>query len=129
MVMSQISFTDQRAAGQRYLVAFPIRAEWDDDGGEHIIEEGKTENVGPQGTLVYLQRLLPRVGSRITLHVMDDEQSERLAVTAEVLRLERNAAHPQAALMLVDDLEDWQHLVWQQAAVLINQPEDYDEFD
>ncbi len=117
---------DQRS-GQRYLAVFPIRAEWDENG-ENVTEEGETENVGPSGVLVHLQRLLPTVGSKVRLEVANEE-GERLAVTTEVLRLERNAAHPQAALMLVDQVDEWQNIVWEHAAIVANLPDDYDEFD
>jgi len=61
-------FTEQRS-GPRYLVHIPIRAEWDDErSGEHVVVEGETENIGPAGALVHLQRL-PDVGSRVRLIV------------------------------------------------------------
>ncbi|HKC62429.1 MAG TPA: hypothetical protein VKB86_02270, partial [Pyrinomonadaceae bacterium] len=55
--------------GPRYLAALPVRAEWDTDEGAHVVAEGTTENVGPEGTLVHLQRELPDVGSRVQLVV------------------------------------------------------------
>jgi hypothetical protein len=117
---------DQRT-GQRYLAAFPILAEWDDNG-KRLTEEGETENVGPTGALVHLQRLLPNVGSKVKLKV-SNEEGQQLEVTTEVLRLERNAAHPQAALMLMDKHEKWQDIVWEHAAIVANLPDEYDEID
>lgn len=117
----------EQRSGQRYMAAFPIRVEWDENG-EHLIEEGETENVGPQGVLVHLQRLLPNVGSQVKLQV-SNEEGEQLEVTTEVLRLERNAAHPQAALMLIDEIEEWQNIVWEHAAIVANTPDEYDDFD
>ena len=117
----------EQRTGQRYLAAFPILAEWEDNG-EHHTEEGETENVGPTGTLVHLQRLLPNVGSKVKLKV-SNEEGQQLEVTTEVLRLERNAAHPQAALMLMDKHEKWQDIVWEHAAIVANLPDDYDEID
>jgi len=117
----------EQRTGQRYLAAFPILAEWDENG-KRVVEEGETENVGPCGVLVHLQRLLPTVGSQVKLEVANEE-GEKLAVMAEVLRLERNAAHPQAALMLVDQVDEWQNIVWEHAAIVANLPDDYDEVD
>ena len=56
-------------SGPRYLVTFEVRAEWDEPGGAHILSEGTTENVGPEGTLVHLPKKLPDVGSRVRLEV------------------------------------------------------------
>ena len=93
--MPQSPFTESRS-GPRYVAAFPVRAEWDTSDGVHIVSEGETENVGPEGTLIHLQRDLPPVGSRVNLLVLGDD-GEKLRVVAEVLRIERNPAHPQAA--------------------------------
>ena len=51
-------------SGPRYLVSFEVRAEWDEPGGAHVLSEGITENVGPEGTLVHLPKGLPDVGRR-----------------------------------------------------------------
>ena len=48
-------------SGPRYLAAFEVRAEWDEPGGAHILSEGITENVGPEGTLVHLPRSYRRL--------------------------------------------------------------------
>ena len=66
--MPQKQMTDIRS-GPRYIAAFPIRAEWDTADGVHIVSDGETENIGPDGTLVHLQRELPPVGSRVSLLV------------------------------------------------------------
>jgi hypothetical protein len=73
--------------GQRYVATLPVRAAWTDEAGEHVVE-GTTENVGPEGTLVHLQRELPKVGSRVQL-VVHSEEGHELQVVTEVLRLER----------------------------------------
>lgn len=106
------SFKIEQRTGPRYLASFMVRAEWDTREGSHITEEGQTENVGPQGTLIHLNRLLPDVGSHVRLIVMDEDGQE-IRVLTEVLRIERNAAHPQAALMLVDASEEWRGKVWE----------------
>ena len=75
--MPQGSLVESRS-GPRYVHAFPIRAEWDTNDGVHIVAEGETENVGPEGTLVHLQRDLPPVGGRVNLQVLD-EKGEKLS--------------------------------------------------
>jgi len=113
--------TEQRL-GLRYLASLLVRAEWDTEEGKHIVAEGTTENVGPEGALVHLQRELPDVGSRVQLIVLNEE-GQKLQVVTEVLRLERNAAHPLAALQLLDATEEWRGLIWEPAAPRVTQPE------
>lgn len=102
-------------SGPRYLVSFEVRAEWDEPGGAHILSEGTTENVGPEGTLVHLPRKLPDVGSRVRLEVQG-EDGKSLKVIAEVLRIERNPGHPLAALQLLGETDEWKGLIWEPAA-------------
>ncbi|MCA1604503.1 MAG: PilZ domain-containing protein [Acidobacteria bacterium] len=102
-------------SGPRYLVSFEVRAEWDEPGGAHIMSEGTTENVGPEGTLVHLPRKLPDVGSRVRLEVQG-EDGKKLQVVAEVLRIERNPGHPLAALQLLGETDEWRGLIWEPAA-------------
>ena len=124
--MPQGSLVDNRA-GQRYIHAFPIRAEWDTNEGAHIVAEGETENVGPEGTLVHLQNNLPPVGGRVNLRVLD-ETGEKISVIAEVLRIERNPVRPQAALQLLGETDEWRGLVWEEAGVRMSQADEtYDE--
>ncbi|MFN2516188.1 MAG: PilZ domain-containing protein [Pyrinomonadaceae bacterium] len=124
-------------SGPRYLVSFEVRAEWDEPGGLHIVAEGVTENVGPQGALVHLPRNLPDVGSRVRLEVQG-EDGKKLQVIAEVLRIERNPGHPLAALQLLGETDEWRGLIWEPAAPRVTSPpppvaeddeeEDYDDF-
>ena len=124
--MPQIPLTDTRT-GPRYVATFPIRAEWDTSDGVHVVAEGETENIGPQGTLVHFQNALPPVGSRVSLLVLGDE-GEKLRVIAEVLRIERNPGHPQAALQLLGETDEWRGVIWQEAAIKMHEAEDvYDE--
>ena len=124
--MPQGSLVENRA-GQRYIHAFPIRAEWDTKDGNHIVAEGETENVGPEGTLVYLQNTLPPVGGRVNLRVLD-ETGEKISVMAEVLRIERNPVRPQAALQVLGETDEWRGLVWEEAGVRMSQADEiYDE--
>jgi len=98
-----------------------VRAEWDDPGGAHIMSEGTTENVGPEGTLVHLPRRLPDVGSRVRLEV-HGEDGKTLQVVAEVLRIERNPGHPLAALQLLGETDEWRGLIWEPAAPRVTPP-------
>ena len=108
-------------SGPRYLASFEVRAEWDEPGGAHIITEGTTENVGPEGTLVHLPQKLPDVGSRVRLEVQG-EDGKKLQVIAEVLRIERNPGHPLAALQLLGETEEWKGLIWEPAAPRVAPP-------
>src|SRR2546423_12803001 len=124
MPLSQM--TESRS-GPRYIAAFPIRAEWDTEDGVHIVSEGETENIGPEGTLVHLLRELPPVGSRVSLLVLGEE-GEKLRVIAEVLRIERNPGHPQAALQLLGETDECGGLVCKEAKIKMHEAEDdYDE--
>ncbi|HYJ91043.1 MAG TPA: PilZ domain-containing protein, partial [Pyrinomonadaceae bacterium] len=105
---------EDRRQGGRYIVSFPIRVKWKDESGKEMVEEGLTENVGPQGTLIYLPRHLPTVGAKVHLTV-NENLNDPVSVTAQVIRLERNAAHPQAALQLTDSLRLWKKKVWEYA--------------
>src|SRR5258705_13221342 len=119
-------------SGPRYLASLDVRAEWDETDGTHIVTEGTTENVGPEGTLVHLPRRLPEVGGRVRLEVQDPD-GNKLHVVTEVLRIERNPGHPLAALQLLGGTDEWQGLIWQPAAERFNTPversEDDEEFD
>lgn len=112
--------TDVRS-GPRYLVSFEVRAEWDEPGGAHVLSEGTTENVGPEGTLVHLPRRLPEVGSRVRLEV-HGEEGKTLKVIAEVLRIERDPGHPLAALQLLGETDEWRGLIWEPAAPRVTAP-------
>jgi hypothetical protein len=123
-----VNITDQRS-GPRYMVHINVRAEWDDEkSGEHVVVEGETENIGPTGALVHLERL-PDVGSRVNLIVADAE-GRTLESVAEVLRLERNPVQPLAALMLLGETDEWRGLVWEPAGIRSQEAdEDYEEYE
>ena len=126
--MPQTSIVENRS-GPRYVHAFPVRAEWDTTDGVHVVAEGETENVGPEGTLIHLQRDLPPVGGRVNLRVLDDS-GEKLSVIAEVLRIERNPSRPQAALQVVGETDEWRGLIWEEAGIKMAEADDsYDEDD
>lgn len=119
----------ERRDGGRYLVSLPIRVKWEAEG-EEIVEDGLTENVGPKGVLVHLPRMLPNVGSIVHLTIME-EDVKNLSLPAEVLRLERNASHPQAAFQVIDEVNIWEEKVWDGTARRIFEsikPEEYDDF-
>ena len=121
---------EERRRGDRYVLAMPVRVEWKDENGEAKVEEGLTENIGVSGTLIHLPRDLPDVGTRVNLFVID-ERNREVAVEAEVLRLERNAAHPQAALELVSSQEKWQKKLYDKAPkriAALHASDEYDDF-
>ena len=60
--------SDNRS-GPRYLATLEVKAEWDEPSGTHIVAEGTTENVGPEGTLVHLPRQLPQEYSGLPIIV------------------------------------------------------------
>jgi hypothetical protein len=112
---------NENRTGPRYLASLEVTAEWDDSGGTHVVSEGTTENVGPEGTLVHLPRKLPDVGSRVRLEVLG-ESGEKLQVIAEVLRIERNPGHPLAALQLLGENDEWRGLIWEPCAPRVTPP-------
>ena len=118
--------TSEQRTGPRYLASLLVRAEWDTEDGAHVVAEGTTEYVGPEGALVHLQRELPDVGSRVQLQVLS-EDGMKLQVVTEVLRVERNPARPLAALQLLDAADEWRGLVWEPAAPRLAQPDEDDD--
>ena len=120
---------EDRRSGERFVIAFPIRVRWKDESGKEVIQDGLTDNIGPVGTLVYLPRHLPNVGSKVNLTVTENPKDE-VSVTAQVIRLERNAAHPQAALQLLDSTRVWKKKVWEAARDVIaaQEPEELDDW-
>lgn len=119
---------ERRSAG-RYAVSFPVRVTWKAESGEKITDEGLTENVGQHGSLIFLPRALPVVGSKVSLTVTENPADE-VTVTAEVIRLVRNAAHPQVALNLLDNLREWKKKVWEHAGNVVSagEGEESDDF-
>ena len=103
-----------RRQGARHVISFPIRVTWKDDNGPQS-EEGLTENVGTAGTLIYLARKLPNVGTKVEVTVLENP-ADPVIVTAEVIRLERNPAHPQVALNLLEGVRAWKKKVYDLAA-------------
>ena len=114
-------FEIDNRTGPRYLANLEIKAEWDEASGDHVVTQGTTENIGPEGTLVHLPHGLPAVGSRVLLEVQG-EGGEKLQVTAEVLRIERNPGHPLAALQVLGETDEWRGLVWEPAAPRVITP-------
>jgi hypothetical protein len=119
----------ERRQGTRHVISYPIRVRWKDENGKEVIQEGLTDNIGPHGALIYLPRILPLVGGKVQLTVTENPDDE-VSCTAEVIRVERNAAHPQAALMLTDNLRAWKKKVWEVAAASLSalEPEELDEW-
>jgi len=118
-----------RRHGARHVVSFPIRVKWKNEDGKVVVEEGLTENIGLTGTLIYLPRALPTVGAKVDLTVTENTKDE-VTVGAEVIRLERNVAHPQVALMLTGGIRAWKKKVWDLAAETVagQKPDDIDDW-
>jgi hypothetical protein len=104
----------ERRQGARHVISFPVRVTWKDENGPQS-EEGLTENVGLAGTLIYLARRLPNVGTKVEVTVLENP-ADPVTVTAEVIRLERNPSHPQAALNLLEGMRAWKKKVYDLAA-------------
>ncbi len=119
----------ERRRGDRYVISFPVRVKWKDENGRQMTEEGLTENIGQKGALIYLPRLLPNVGSKVDLTITENADDE-VSVPAEVLRLERNASHPQVALQVTKQLRLWKEKVWNYAGEILQKekPEEYDDW-
>jgi hypothetical protein len=118
-----------RRQGSRHVVSFPIRVKWKSEDGKVIVEEGLTENIGPNSALVYLPRKLPTVGAKVDLTVTENTKDE-VTVSAQVIRLERNVAHPQVALTLTDGMRAWKKKVWDLAKETVagEKPDDLDDW-
>ncbi len=118
-----------RRNGARHVISFPVRVKWKDESGKEIVEDGLTENVGQQGALVFLPRRLPTVGSKVYLTITEHADDE-VTVIAQVIRLERNASHPQAAFQLTDSLRVWKKKVWEHAGEILaaQKPDDFDDW-
>jgi hypothetical protein len=111
----------ENRSGPRYLASIEVHAEWDASDGAHVVADGVTENVGPEGTLIHLPRQLPEVGSTVRLE-LQSEDGTKLQVIGEVLRIERNPGHPLAALSLVGETDEWKGLIWEPAAPKVAPP-------
>lgn len=120
-----------RRMGQRFEISLPIRVEWsDEENGTQIVEEGRTENVSPNATLVHLPRQLPRVGSTVNIVIFEARGAEVVKIAARVLRIERNPAHPLAAFMITDSIEAWRKKVWLNQSLIesfTKSPEEYED--
>ena len=104
-----------------YLASLEVKAEWDEPTGTHVVAEGTTENVGPEGTLVHLPDSCPTSVAQCASRY-SASRVRRLQVIAEVLRIERNPGHPLAAFQLVGETDEWRGLVWEPAAPRVAPP-------
>lgn len=120
---------NERRDGERHVISFPIRVKWKDEEGNQMVEEGLTENIGPRGVLVFLPHQLPQVGSKVRLTVTENADDE-VSVPAEVLRVERNPAHPQAALQLTRQFKLWKKKVWEYAGEILasEEPDEHEDW-
>ena len=119
----------ERRRGSRHNISFPIRVKWKDENGQEVVQDGLTENVGPQGALAFLPRQLPAVGSKVSL-TLTERADDEVTFLAQVIRLERNAAHPQVAFQLTESLRLWRKKVWESAGEVLaaEKPEEWDDW-
>lgn len=119
----------ERRRGSRHNISFPIRLKWKDENGVEVVQDGLTENVGPHGALAFLPRQLPPVGSKISL-TLTERADDEVTFSAQVIRLERNAAHPQVAFQLTESLRLWRKKVWEYAGEILaaEEPEEWDDW-
>lgn len=114
---------------ERYSVSLPVKVEWE-EGGQQFVEEGFTENIGLNGTLIHLPRRLPEVGSEVNLTIIENSEN-CIQVTASVLRVERDVFHLKCALLLSEVTKDWEEKIRQYTARLVfsqeNEIEDEDD--
>ena len=70
-----------------------------------------------------------RSDAKVDLTVTENAKEE-VTVGAQVIRLERNAAHPQVALSLTDGMRAWKKKVWDLAAETVagQKPEELDDW-
>ena len=110
------------------MISFPVRVKWRDESGKEVVQDGLTENVGLQGTLIYLPRK-PAARRRKGKLDRDRESEGRSFRHCFRDRRERNAAHPRVALQLVDGMRDWKKKVWEYAGSIIaaQEPEPLDD--
>ena len=120
----------ERRKGSRHNISFPIRVKWKDENGQEVVQEGLTENVGPHGTLAFMPRQLPSVGSKVNLTITENADDE-VTFAAHVIRVERNAAHPQVAFQLTESLRLWRKKVFEYAGerLALEKPEDWDDWN
>jgi hypothetical protein len=109
--------------GSQYTAYVPVRIQWKDESGEDITEDGLTENIGLRDALVYLPRRLPGVGSKVVLTVTDNAQNE-VEVSALVLRLDRNPAHPLVSLKVTAGRRVWKTNVWEAFKLIVDEDEE-----
>ena len=112
--------TDTRS-GPRYLVSFEVRAEWDEPGGAHIMSEGTTENVGPEGTLVHLPRNCPTLAvacvSKCMAKMERSCRSSPKCCASSAIRVIRSRR-----LQLLGETDEWRGLIWEPAAPRVAPP-------
>ncbi|MBA2619861.1 MAG: PilZ domain-containing protein [Acidobacteria bacterium] len=121
---------ERRKGGSRYNISFPVRIRWKNEAGEEFEQDGLTENVGLHGTLVFMPRNLPSVGSRVQLTVTEKPKAE-MSFTVQVIRVVRNAAHPQVAFKLTDSMRLWKKEVFEYARQILaaERPDEIDDWN
>lgn len=99
----------QTPFNHRIMANLEVVASWvDSKSGKTVKVSGVTENVGESTTLVQLE-VLPPVGSKVKLRVMQDEEAI-IEVPTHVIRVERDPSHPLAALSVVENVKKWKEI-------------------
>ncbi|MFM8440604.1 MAG: hypothetical protein ACKN97_04870 [Acidobacteriota bacterium] len=94
---------------QRIIANLAVVASWvDAKTGKRMKVNGVTENVGETTTLVQLE-ILPPVGSKVKLKVMQGEEAI-IEVPTEVIRVERDPSNPLAALSIGENVKKWKEV-------------------
>lgn len=94
---------------QRIMANLQVVASWvDSNSGKTVKVNGVTENVGETTTLVQLE-LLPPVGSKVKLKVIQNEEAI-IEVPTHVIRVERDPSHPLAALSILENAKKWKEI-------------------
>jgi hypothetical protein len=103
------TFAGKSPLHQRILAKLQAQVSWKDETSEEKFSVlGTTENVGETSALINLD-LLPKVGSRVRLRLMDEDKTI-IETLAQVIRVERDPSKPQAALSIADNLKKWKEL-------------------
>lgn len=94
---------------QRIMANLEVVASWvDKNSGKTVRVSGVTENVGENTTLVQLE-VLPPVGSKVKLKILQDEQAI-IEVPTHVIRVERDPSQPLAALSIGENVKKWKEI-------------------
>jgi hypothetical protein len=94
---------------QRIMANLQVQASWiDAESGNTICVDGLTENLGENTALINL-KILPSVGSKVVLRVIDAEKTI-IEVPTQVIRVVRDPSKPLAALSVLENVKKWRQI-------------------